>query len=541
VRLAVILLLVTASVAIAAERENLANNSRTLPGGCWQARNTKATQSEPITPAVNPFDIYTEWGTDVRLSDFGDSASSVNCEIAAQRGNVYVSWQYFRHNDIYYAQSNDDGESWFPAFILSDDSTSSITPPEISASDSNIYVVFRGGRIYWGIYMRLSHDYGATWQNSTVYYTARNWSYSPIIASRDSSVWVIFSIMVDYIPPEDLDMFLYRSRDNGTTFSDTFYVSDTTYAGIGPDLAINCLSRQPDPILHLIREDGISPSTQEILYQQSTDGGERWSSLAIISHNDSIHSFWPQIAAWGDSGVAVCWADYKYSQQEWTGDAFIAISTNNGQSWSEPVPMTSTHGIVGTDITASGDTLLLTYEDRLAGPSGVFANISYDGGQSWQGAQRVSDGTRRCYQPSTVISGSFGHIAWEDSRHDTLFGTREIYYDRAMLDSSVVGIVDDDTHQRLPENLSLFAYPNPFNASTNIIITGMNSKSVRIEIYDLGGRLIKKLWEDKLEGGEKKIVWDATDDSGKPVGSGIYFAVASTPQTRKSSKILLLK
>ncbi len=513
---------------------------RTLPGGTWQARNTQATNQESIDNDHNPFDIFTEWGTDVRLTYF-EQPHAHWPEIAASGPFVYVAWWYL-DDSIFMARSTDWGQSW-ENFKLFDDSTTNEVVPQISASDSNVYVVCRGARPWWGIYLRRSHDWGENWNNSRIYYTGRNYSENPVVANSDSSVWVIFSIEVNYVPPTDWDLFCYRSRDYGVTFADTFFLSDTTSSGLGPDLAINCLSCQTDPVLHLVRQKGIDPSTQEILYQRSTDGGQTWTGPLIISHYDTIHSQWPQVAAWGDSFVAVTWMDYKYSQEAFSGDAFVTLSTDNGESWEEPAALTSRHKVSSSDVAASGDTLVLVYQEGFPpAHCAVYANVSYDGGETWEGEALLSDDTTTWrIEPSVAISDSCAHVAWSDGRENPGLARYEIYYDRAILDSAVLGISEDESIRREPSELSLRIFPNPFNSKTIFSIAGNSYGHTTIAIYDLCGRLVRKLWEDNLGGGEKRIVWDATDGSGKPVGSGIYFAVASTPQTRKSSKLVLLR
>lgn len=46
---------------------------------------------------------------------------------------------------------------------------------------------------------------------------------------------------------------------------------------------------------------------------------------------------------------------------------------------------------------------------------------------------------------------------------------------------------------------------------------------VELKIYDVTGRLVRKLVDDVQESGLKQIVWDRKDEKGKPVSSGVYF------------------
>ena len=64
---------------------------------------------------------------------------------------------------------------------------------------------------------------------------------------------------------------------------------------------------------------------------------------------------------------------------------------------------------------------------------------------------------------------------------------------------------------------------------------------VRLGIYDLQGRLVRRLVDGHLPAGSHGIVWDGRDRSGRTVGSGVYlyrFLAAGLEETRK---IMLVK
>jgi hypothetical protein len=515
------------------------NNSpgRSFPGSIWQARNNCSSISEtPQEATNNPFNISTIWGTDQRLS-YTEVERIHNPEIAARGNYVYVAWWNVHDNQLDLARSTNLGQTWEPQQRISDNSGGYVGLPQIAVWDSCVYVIYTTGASW--VWITKSTDYGQTWQRVNIYETARNWGGGPTIVTRANRLYSIFSILVDYVPPQDQDLYLYRSNDFGESWSDTFYVSDSTYSGIGPDMAINCLARQPDPYLHIIREIGIATNTQEVFYQRSSDGGESWSPLLIISDNDSIHSFWPQIAAWGDSSIIATWVDYKFSSQEWTGDAFISRSTNNGLTWSNPAAMTSNHMVSSSDIYASGDTVALTYEEGpIGGPEEVFANISHDGGLSWLGESLVNDevNTERM-EPCVAISGGYAHVAWSDGRDRELTGQLEAYYNRGYIDSASEG-VKWDNKDNMPDQISLSAYPNPFNSSCIISYNLKDEKRGELFIYDIQGKKIRGYDLSRKEG---KIIWDARDAMGNKISSGIYFARAVNNDKGANIKLIYLK
>ena len=83
------------------------------------------------------------------------------------------------------------------------------------------------------------------------------------------------------------------------------------------------------------------------------------------------------------------------------------------------------------------------------------------------------------------------------------------------------------------------AFPNPFENSTQIQYSLDNSAFVSLFIYDLQGRLTKKLVRENQQAGLQKVTWDGTNTSGELVSSGIYFysvLVDGVPYTGKLIK-----
>lgn len=80
--------------------------------------------------------------------------------------------------------------------------------------------------------------------------------------------------------------------------------------------------------------------------------------------------------------------------------------------------------------------------------------------------------------------------------------------------------------------------PNPFNPITTIqyVIPAGKSGMVRLTIYDSRGSLVRTLVDGVQNPGIHTATWNATDDSGRRISSGIYIyrlEVGSFTQTRK--------
>ena len=84
-------------------------------------------------------------------------------------------------------------------------------------------------------------------------------------------------------------------------------------------------------------------------------------------------------------------------------------------------------------------------------------------------------------------------------------------------------------------------HPNPFNAGTLIPFQLPAAGPVRLGIYNSLGQLVRVVDEGHRTPGTYRIAWDGTDQKGRPLASGRYQALLSTPQGRRSMGMLLLK
>ena len=84
-------------------------------------------------------------------------------------------------------------------------------------------------------------------------------------------------------------------------------------------------------------------------------------------------------------------------------------------------------------------------------------------------------------------------------------------------------------------------FPNPFNSSTTIRYAIPQTGPVYMRIYDQTGKWVKTLINEFMTAGEHEIVWDAKDDAGIDVASGVYFYQLSTSTHTMTKKIILTR
>jgi hypothetical protein len=94
-------------------------------------------------------------------------------------------------------------------------------------------------------------------------------------------------------------------------------------------------------------------------------------------------------------------------------------------------------------------------------------------------------------------------------------------------------------------------YPNPFNSEVRIQITEVRkdlsgicllSSDLSIHIYDISGRLVRKLLLPTAYSLLPTVAhWDGTDNKGNLVPSGVYFYRLTSNEVISEGKLIKLK
>lgn len=93
----------------------------------------------------------------------------------------------------------------------------------------------------------------------------------------------------------------------------------------------------------------------------------------------------------------------------------------------------------------------------------------------------------------------------------------------------------------LPQDMSLNAYPNPFNTTVTIRYTVPKESDVEISIYNLVGEKIKTLVRGKVDAGAYLLTWDGKDEQGNSCGTSLYFIRFRAGSEQKVLRAVLIK
>ena len=222
---------------------------------------------------------------------------------------------------------------------------------------------------------------------------------------------------------------------------------------------------------------------------------------------------------------------------DWNGSSLITVIVIDENELSDTTDFTLTVNAVNDAPVANNDTIMVDH------------NTDYVGQISWSDVD--GDMEFSCYllsSPSNgmvtvALEGSFVYSPTTDySGSDSFTFT---VCDNSLCDTATVLITIhslslDETS--LPTEFALRQnYPNPFNPITTLRYDLPENALVNITIYNMLGREVKILVNQTQDAGYRSIIWDATNDYGKPVSAGIYLYQIQAGEYMQTKKMVLLK
>ena len=176
-----------------------------------------------------------------------------------------------------------------------------------------------------------------------------------------------------------------------------------------------------------------------------------------------------------------------------------------------------------------------------------WSTVSQTNNAGWRIARSVDGETFEAVGNFVQGAGTADALMNYSFEDTNLPGVEKVYYrleqvdlDGSISQSNVIEVLLG-ARMPLPTEFAVNVYPNPFNPSTTISYELPESAPVSVVIYDVLGQQVRHLISQFNSAGRYSVQWDARDNQGRGVASGVYIAKVDAGTTTLSQKMLLLK
>ncbi len=276
--------------------------------------------------------------------------------------------------------------------------------------------------------------------------------------------------------------------------------------------------------------------------------GHPTASALTRLHAANVRTYWTETgsgvapnATWdkvsnGQVVISATWAAAGVDTVRGTG--FADIFTNSGTAADVTSPVVTVTNQNGGEVWLSGDTEPITWtaEDDV-GVTAVDLAYSTDGGLTF---------------PNVIASGllNTGSYSWvvpitetteariQVTAHDAAGNTGE---DASSADFEIHNPASAVAEGMLGVGEMLRLYPNPTSArAVHVLFRVPQATVVDVSIFDVTGRLVRRLESGYSANGLHDLRWDGLDRSGTPVSGGIYLVRVTSDLGMPVTKRLVL-
>jgi hypothetical protein len=417
---------------------------------------------------------------------------------------------------LYAHYSDDNGANWSSQLtITSDDIERASVATDASpvspffgrtyaayvklATPFAVYVVYTDDGINWSIPQRVNNP-------------PQNCTGADVEVGRDGTVYVTWAGVTHTSPFQEILTGIATSADGGQTWS----VIENAFEMRGingqltqknnirvnglPNLGVDKTGGVRDGWIYVVTtERDLAPagSDPDIVLRHSTDGGITWSG-GIRVNQDALNNgkiqYFPALHVDDQGGVNILFYDDRNTTSDSTG-VWLARSIDGGNSWTEV--LVSDHN---------------------------FKPVPIGGlGQGYQGDNI-----------DIISMGNRLYPMWMDN----VTGVYQIWSARIELAALTIPL----TGGQIPDAHRLYQnYPNPFNPTTTISFAIFEDSDVQLQVFDISGQLVQTLVNSRLSMGFYETKWDGHNQSGQPVGSGIYLYRLSAGNVTQVRQMLLIR
>lgn len=372
----------------------------------------------------------------------------------------------------------------------------------------------------------LSDDDGATWTDHLVHAGWQGTWRQPTAAADPSNGDLYVSYADD--PDNDLnaDIMIQRSTDGGLTWSTPAVVASGVANNqlVLPSLVVDSQHQVHMTVQGNITDTytsgglrgfgAVGPAGLPWYIRGALDGDGAWTTdtIELLNSRDNLSavadscglsidpvalatdtiSGLPQLGIAHNPAGDVLYATYA--------QPYYAVATPEGynicgtwQVWMQTYDLAA-------DVSWGDRTLVssITVEETLDGRSAIYPGITQD------------------------VPASGPGIIW--SEMDNALAPATVLFNRPLEGPPSVGIEGDSPNAPTTKIALDRPAPNPFNPSTMIRYRLSQAGPVRLSVYDVAGRVVRRLVDGSQGAGEYGVHWNGTDETGRAVASGVYFS-----------------
>ncbi len=476
--------------------------------------------------------VRAQWSEPVRISD----EPAMIPRVVAVGETLHVAMKTSVWTS--YLRSPDNGETWTDPVVPADTFYGGSQMPDIAYSEGLLHIAYVGDvedEPYDEIYVLSSSDGGRSWpRRRQVFNSSRGGLKTPRMAVNGDTL---------FLSCRAGNIWVFRSLDNGESWGDSVMVERE-------DLAIiqNQNIEFSNGIVHMIMPYSILNDSigYEVYHRKSVDYGLTWSNRVALSTEEQYPNIMdsqdPAAASDENGNLIATWFDYKYgSACGVSGDILGRINVDNSDDWLPETRLTYTQSGSGSGSIILDGVIHTAWSDEYPNGCG-YPKIMYaqsrDWGVSWTEPELITGNEISLerdplFVSNSVMGDTILHFFYSarspgDSRY--------IYYMRKLIRTAVN---EDEQVAVHPLALNLKPFPNPFNSAVTICFDNPKGGAIEIFIYDILGQRVKTF--NMVDGNEGRILWNARDDSGVPVSSGLYIVKAVTSVTVEVISIVYLR
>ncbi|MBS1515474.1 MAG: T9SS type A sorting domain-containing protein [Bacteroidetes bacterium] len=304
------------------------------------------------------------------------------------------------------------------------------------------------------------------------------------------------------------------------------------------------------------------------LLKKTTNGGNNWITETIDSQNGNIVKIlflnentgytadnrgkvfkttnggnnW--LISFSSGNLVVNDMHFANTSTGWiTGGYFISKTTDGGQNWFQQGNESYSNNSISfinelTGFVGSGNGLMKTtnggnnwtYIESVSAFYIKFVNAL----TGWaENVRKTTDGGLTWKNQLTPVNASISSIDFINENTGWAVGTSGLI----LKTTNGGNVFVPQSSSSLPDKFYLHQnYPNPFNPNTVISFQLPINSFVSLKVYDINGREVSELVNEKLSAGEYKI-----DFNGASLPSGVYYYKMTTENFSETRKMILVK